>query len=80
MDKNEFVSECKRIFGLNPIVSEPFDEIIEQLFLLTEIMLEVNSYMNLTAIKDTTGIILKHYVDSLTASAYIPQGAKVIDI
>ncbi len=80
MDKNIFFSECKRIFKLNPVVSEPSDEIIEQLFSLTKIMLEVNSYMNLTAIKDTDGIILKHYVDSLTASAYIPQGARVIDV
>lgn len=80
MDRNEFITETKRIFALNPCVDMPSDEIIEQLFLLTEIMLEVNAYMNLTAIKDTEGIILKHYVDSLTASNYIPYGATVIDV
>ncbi len=58
----------------------PSDEAFEHLFSLTEIMLSVNSYMNLTAITDTSGIILKHYVDSLTVSAHIPANSTVIDI
>ena len=80
MDRNEFISESKRIFALNSAVAMPGDEILEHLFLLTEIMLEVNAYMNLTAITDLNGIILKHYVDSLTVSAYIPENSTVIDV
>lgn len=56
------------------------DDIIDKLYRLTERMLEVNSYMNLTAITDIDGIIMKHYVDSLTVSKYIPESASVIDI
>lgn len=56
------------------------DDITDKLYRLTERMLEVNSYMNLTAITDIDGIIMKHYVDSLTVSKYIPEGASVIDI
>ena len=56
------------------------NNIIDKLYHLTERMLEVNSYMNLTAITDIDGIIMKHYVDSLTVSKYIPEGASVIDI
>ena len=43
-------------------------------------MLRVNSYMNLTSITDTDEIILKHYVDSLTVAAHIPENATVIDV
>ena len=80
MDKIEFIKECHRVFGLNRDVTKPTDTELEQLFALTEIMLEVNEHMNLTAIKDMTGIILKHYVDSLTVSKHIPKGASVIDV
>ena len=84
MNKQEFFSEAKRIFALNACVSLPSDidleHLFDKLFTLTEHMLEVNKVMNLTAIKEMPDIILKHYVDSLTVSAYVPQGARVIDI
>lgn len=80
MDKNEFINESKRIFALNPSVAMPSEETFEHLFSLTEIMLSVNAYMNLTAITDMSGIILKHYVDSLTVSEHIPAGSTVIDV
>ena len=47
---------------------------------LTDRMLEVNAHMNLTAITDTDGIIVKHYVDSLAVSDHIPEGSEIIDI
>jgi len=80
MDKIEFLDEIRRIFAMNTVVDMPSDEQNEKLFFLTEIMLEVNSYMNLTAITDMTGIVLKHYVDSLTVSRYIPENSTVIDV
>jgi len=63
--------------GLGKFVSEA---LAGQFYRLTERMLEVNEHMNLTAITDTDGVILKHYADSLTASKYIPTGASVIDV
>lgn len=80
MIKSEFLSESKRIFALNPHICALNDEQLEKLYELTEIMLEVNSHMNLTAITDMQGVILKHYVDSLAVSAYIPDNSKVIDV
>ena len=47
---------------------------------LTERMLEVNRHMNLTAIKEPRAVILRHYADSLTVAAHLPQNAKVADI
>lgn len=43
-------------------------------------MLEVNKSLNLTAIKDEDGVILKHIVDSSACVPYIPKGASLCDI
>ena len=80
MSYEEFCGECKRIFAMNPEISAPDEEQTAKLYRLTEIMLEVNEHMNLTAITDCSQIILKHYVDSLSVAKYIPENAKIIDI
>ena len=41
---------------------------------------EYNQKVNLTAITDEQGIIVKHFIDSLGAVNDIPQGAKLADI
>ena len=76
----EFCGECKRIFAMNPEISAPDEEQTAKLYRLTEIMLEVNEHMNLTAITECSQIILKHYVDSLSVAKYIPENARIIDI
>ena len=43
-------------------------------------MLTVNQSMNLTAIREEKGVILRHFADSLTIEPYIPQGAQIIDV
>ena len=52
----------------------------EQMFFLSEKLVETNKVMNLTAIVDEDGIILRHLVDSLLISGEIPQGATIIDV
>ena len=79
MNFEEFYSECRTAFAENdlPPLTE---EQAKVFFSLTEIMLETNKHMNLTAIKDEKTVILKHYVDSLLASSLIPEGATVLDV
>ena len=77
----EFYAEAKRLFALNgELVEMPSDEQIASLFDLTELMLEVNKSLNLTTITNCSQILLKHYIDSLTVSKYLPKGARIIDI
>ncbi len=45
-----------------------------------ELLLEWNEKINLTAITDPHEIILKHFIDSLTALPYIPEKSNVLDI
>jgi len=80
MEYTTFLEKCKRIFADNPEVLQPTDEQFALLYQLTEHMLEVNAHMNLTAITEPDAVILKHYADSLSISAYIPQNARVLDV
>ncbi len=50
------------------------------LFDLCNIMLEQNKVMNLSAIRDESGVICRHFADSLTVAKHIPSGAKVLDV
>lgn len=79
MNFEEFRRECDKTFAQNeqpPLT----DEQAKLFFQLTEIMLETNKSMNLTAIKEEKAVILKHYVDSLLVSPYIPTSATVLDV
>jgi len=48
----------------------------------SDILVEVNSYMNLTAITESDEILIKHFIDSLEVLKYvdIPKGASIIDV
>ena len=52
----------------------------EQMFKLAQRLVEVNEVMNLTAITDEDGIILRHIADSLLISEYIEPNATIIDV
>lgn len=79
-DHKLFCDKLTKIFTHFSLDKFLNDRVAEDFFRLTERMLEVNSYMNLTAITDLEGIILKHYADSLTICDLLPEGSKVIDI
>lgn len=58
------------------------DEQIKLFEMLSELLVEQNKTMNLTAITDPDGIAVKHFADSISAlSAYdFAEGAKVLDV
>jgi 16S rRNA (guanine527-N7)-methyltransferase len=57
------------------------DSDIDKFFLYKDILKEWNQKINLTAIEDDEGIIIKHFVDSLTILPYLDKGAlKLIDV
>ncbi|MBQ2903417.1 MAG: 16S rRNA (guanine(527)-N(7))-methyltransferase RsmG [Clostridia bacterium] len=58
------------------------DEQLQKFELLSELLVEQNKTMNLTAITDPDGIAVKHFADSISVlTAYdIPKGARVMDI
>ena len=80
MNFESFKQKVIDIFAANPSLPMPSAEQVEKLFALTEIMLEVNKSMNLTAITEESAVILKHYADSVSISSLIPEGARMIDV
>lgn len=56
------------------------EENAQRLEALATHMLEVNKTLNLTAIKDEDGVILKHLVDSSAVIPFIPENARLCDI
>lgn len=79
MNLQAFYALCEKHFSSNGL-PYPTPERAERLFLLTEHMQKVNESMNLTAIKEEEAIVVKHYVDSLLISAYIPENSTVLDV
>lgn len=55
---------------------------LERFETYAELLTRWNEKINLTAITDPEGIVIKHFIDSLTifSAVDIPEGAKVIDV
>jgi 16S rRNA (guanine527-N7)-methyltransferase len=77
---NEFCAIIDTVMALNGFSDLVKSDESRKFYELTERMLTVNEYMNLTAIKDPAAIILLHYADSLTAARFLPENAKIADI
>ena len=77
-DFTAYLADALRQNGMDGFASD--QTLLDAFYALTLRMLEVNEHMNLTTIKQPHDIIMRHYVDSLTAAAHIPQGATVLDI
>ena len=58
------------------------DEQISRFDMLSELLVEQNKTMNLTAITDPDGIAVKHFADSISVltAAEIPAGSRVLDV
>lgn len=78
MEKEEFNSIIKK--QANKIGIVLHEKQIEQFYQYMELLLEWNEKINLTAIIKPEEIILKHFIDSITISKYIKEGAKLIDV
>ncbi len=53
---------------------------LDKFYKYMKLLVEWNEKINLTAITDENEIVLKHFVDSLTALKYIKEDDKIIDV
>ncbi len=80
MDKSQFRTVFEEIFRKNRLEKCIKNETIEKFAILTELMLETNAVMNITAITDIEKIISLHYADCVMAAAFVDEGATVLDV
>ena len=80
MNKQEFSTYFGEIFAKNGLQKYITDENTEKFHALTEIMIETNRVMNITALTTPEKIVPLHYADCVMAAKYIPEGARVIDV
>lgn len=77
MEKKEFKEELRKEFELIDIKVE--DAQLEMFHLYMMLLLEWNEKINLTAITDPKDIIIKHFIDSATASKHISKNSNIVD-
>jgi 16S rRNA (guanine527-N7)-methyltransferase len=53
---------------------------VEAFSLFLKELLKWNQKINLTAIRTEKGIILKHFLDSISVHSHIPQNSSILDI
>ena len=77
---SQFKDLYTEIFQKNGLELYIRDEIIEKFEKLTEIMIQTNAVMNITALTTMEKIIPLHYADCVKIAEKIPEEATVIDI
>lgn len=76
MIDKELLTKCAAAYGV-----EVTPSLAERLDIYARLLAEWNEKMNLTAITDPTGIVVKHFTDSLLAAPLLPTGAfSLIDV
>ena len=75
-----FETLFRDVFEKNHLESYITDENIRLFEKLTDIMLETNQSMNITAITDLEKIVPLHYADCVKVAECIPQNSKVLDV
>lgn len=78
--KEIFEERLFHIFKINSLDRYLDSGKAELFYRLASILVETNKSLNLTAVTDAEGIILKHFADSLIAVDNLPEGASVIDV
>ncbi len=76
MIDKQLLTDCAAAYGV-----EIPSTLAERLDIYARLLVEWNEKMNLTAITDPTGVVVKHFVDSLLAAPLLPTGAfSLIDV
>lgn len=79
MECSQFTSEFDAALqrnGLHTLTDLQY----QRFYFFANYLLEVNQTTNLTAIRNISDVITKHFVDSLFVEPFIPHGSRVLDL
>ena len=80
MNSDTFFTALEQTFAINELSLRLRENQKEQLFNATNIILEKNKVMNLTAICSENEFVSRHWADALTAAEFIPGNASLLDV
>lgn len=80
MDLASFTAVFHTVLADNGVNAPLSEKQIGQFHDLMERLLSVNRTLNLTAIRDERGVMLRHFADSLTLLPYLPGAGTVLDV
>ena len=80
INERDFTEKLVRVFGENGFGDHITDRTAHLFFLLQGELRAFNAHTNVTAITDDGGILLKHFLDSVTVAPLIPEGCSVLDV
>ena len=80
LDFDSFSAEYCKNFEQNNLQRFCNEQTIQAFYGFTKILVEENSHTNLTAIREISDIISKHFADCLLSESYFPQNASVLDV
>ena len=78
--KDIFTEKLYSTFKQNSLDGYLDERKADLFYRLAVTLTETNKSLNLTAVTDADGVILKHFADSLIAVGDFPEGAKLIDV
>lgn len=79
-EKEIFTEKLCGIFRENRLDKYLDENKAELFYRLAVILVETNKSLNLTAVTDPDGVILKHFADSLVGADELSKGAEIIDV
>ena len=66
--------------GLKEFLPEVSEKMIDDLLKFSDLLLEKNKVMNLTAVTEPTEVVTRHFLDCAALAPHMPQGGRVLDV
>ena len=66
--------------GLRAFVPDGSPQAVDKLLTFSDLLLEKNKVMNLTAVTDPVEVVSRHFLDCAALAPYMAAGAQVIDV
>lgn len=68
------------VSGLREFIPEVSSQAVDKLLRYSDLLLEKNKVMNLTAVTDPCEVVTRHFLDCASLAPYIKEGQTVLDV
>lgn len=68
------------VSGLREFIPQVSPQVVDKLLRYSDLLLEKNKVMNLTAVTDPCEVVTRHFLDCASLAPYIKEGQTVLDV